>query len=233
MLTAVAQRGRGRPRNNEVDGREALIRAATAAFARHGFDGADLRSIAAAAGVSANLVQVHFGGKAELWGACVEALASAMQPGLDVVARLCLDEERPLAERLRQGVLTVAAFYDAYPQVRGFVARLAAESPERAAVLADRLLLPAYRTGAPLIRAGIAAGLIRASHPALFFVLLNNALSQPASLPDLLVRLAPEMGREEARARLTETILHTLLHLPPSSDLPAVRTRTCAPDQEP
>lgn len=220
--TDVAPRRKGRPRDNAVEGRDALVRAATTAFARHGFDGADLRSIAGAADVSANLVRVHFGSKAELWAACVDGLAVAMQPGFAAVLDLVRDESLPLADRLRQGVLIVAAFYDAYPDVRDFVARLTTEPTERAAVLADRLLLPSYRIGEPLIQAGIEAGFIRADHPALFFVLLNNALSQPAALPDLLVRLAPDIERGTARARLTETILDTLLHLPGPADASAV-----------
>ena len=62
------------------------------------------------------------------------------------------------------------------------------------------------------------AGIIRSSHPALFFALLNAALNQPPTFPTLLGRLAPEIDPETAWAQLLDTTIATLLHLPPSHD---------------
>ena len=70
------------------DGRSALLTAAVRAFAHEGFDSADLRGIAAAAGVSQNLVRVHFGNKAKLWEACINTIASAAAPMLILLLTL-------------------------------------------------------------------------------------------------------------------------------------------------
>jgi hypothetical protein len=133
------------------------------------------------------------------------------------VAKLAAECDRPLGERLQDVVLHVARFYAAHPEVRDFVARHGVESPERATLVAERLLRPAYETVRELFAAGIEAGFIRSSHPALFFALLNSAASQPPAFPALLNQLAPEIDPETARARMVETIIATLLHRPKAS----------------
>lgn len=207
-------RPRGRPTKDQPDGRQALLAAATAGFARYGFDGADIRTIAAAAGVSPSLVRVHFGGKAALWSACVDQLARDLQPRLAAMAQLTAHDARPLSRRLADAIAIMAIFYETHPAVRDFVARVVSERPERAAAVTEQLLRPAYEAGQALIQAGIEAGIVKAAHPALFFVLLNSMLSQPPEFPQLLARLAPEIDAGQARARLVDTVLATLLHPP-------------------
>ena len=194
------------------DGRQSLLRAATHAFAASGFDGADLRTISAAAGVSQNLVRVHFGSKADLWEACLDTIVTVATPTMAEVAKLSGDAGRPLFDRLRDVIACLAAFYAARPEVRDFVTRHGSDTPERAALLTDRLLRPSYETVRELFAAGIAAGIVRSGHPALFFALLNGAVSQPPTFPTLLNRLAPEIALSEARARMAETVIATLLH---------------------
>ncbi len=209
----VATRRRGRPPRNEVDGRDALLRAATRAFARVGFERADLRGIAADAGVSPNLVRVHFGSKAALWTGCLDRLTAAVAPSLAAVQGLANEHaHRPLSARLRDAIMAAIAIYDEHPDVRDFVTMLAHESPERAALVTDRLLRPAYDAGVGLITAGIEAGVIRSSHPALFFVLLHSAISQPPAFGALLNRLAPDIDPADARRHLTDSVVASFLH---------------------
>jgi AcrR family transcriptional regulator len=212
--TVAASRPRGRRRKDMPDGRAALLAAATEAFARHGFEGADLRSLAAAANVSANLVRVHFGSKAALWEACLDRVVALGLPAMAGVQTIAADAGRPLDERLRGVIAEVAAFYAAHPDVRDFVLRHATDAPERAMLVSDRLLRPAYATVRELFSAGIAAGIIRARHPALFFALLNAALNQPPSFPLLLSRIAPEIDPQSSRDLLVETTIATFIHLP-------------------
>ena len=53
--------------------RDALLRAATVVFARDGYEGASVADIAAEAGISSGPIYTHFGGKAELFAACLQA----------------------------------------------------------------------------------------------------------------------------------------------------------------
>ncbi len=196
------------------EGRQALLRAATLAFSKNGFDGADIRGIAASAGVSPNLVRVHFGSKADLWEACLNLIVSATRPTVEEVARLAMETERPLYDRLQDIIVRVAAFFAAHPEVRDFVNRHGSEAPERAALVTERILRPAYESSRELFAAGIKAGIIRSSHPALFFALLMGAVSQPPAFPTLLNRLAPDIALGDARALMAETVVASLLHPP-------------------
>ncbi len=53
--------------------RRRILRAALKAFARHGFDGVSLRTIANDAGVNHQLIAHHFGSKQDLWDAALDA----------------------------------------------------------------------------------------------------------------------------------------------------------------
>lgn len=214
MAERPQSRPRGRPPKDQGGGREALLLAAMSAFARRGFAGADLRGIAQAACVSPNLIRVHFGSKNGLWMACVDRLAEAMTPALEAAAALSDGDPRPLTERLRDAVTLTSDFYDAFPDVRDFVLRISAEDDERAAIVTEKILRPAYEASRALIAAGMAAGIIRGAHPALVYVLLNSMISQPPRFPELIGHIDPEVAPAQARAMLIETILATLLHRP-------------------
>jgi len=212
--TTPSRSHRGRRTKEMPNGRSVLLAAATQAFANDGFKNADLRGIAAAAGVSPNLVRVHFGNKSRLWEVCLDAIVETAKPTITEVAEIAGDDQKTLVERLRGIVTCLAVFYASHPEVREFVTRYFADTPERASLVTDRLLKPAYETCHELFAAGIQAGIIRSAHPALFFALLSRAASQPASFPLLLSSLAPEIDADVARSLMTETIIATLIHEP-------------------
>jgi TetR/AcrR family transcriptional regulator len=59
------------------DTRERLIAAATPLFAKKGFDGVSVKELAEAADVNVSLVSYHFGGKENLYRACLEQFGQA------------------------------------------------------------------------------------------------------------------------------------------------------------
>jgi AcrR family transcriptional regulator len=208
------------------DGRSALIRAATAVFAERGFEAADLRSIARMAEVDPGLVRVHFGAKAGLWEACVEAVVAQMAPMLAQIGRIASDTQATVAERLVLMVRHYVGFAFANPEARQFIVRQASESDERATLLMDRLVQPAYDASLPLIAAGIESGIIRVRHPAVFFGLLNNAVNPPRSSPTLLHRLSPDIDPDSVQELLTTSIIEAFLHVPELSRVTAESQRT-------
>lgn len=235
MLQAEGdERPRGRRPKNLPDGRRELIRAGIEAFARVGFDAADLRGIAASAGVSQSLVRVHFGNKADFWEACLHAVVQQTEEARHTVARISGDETRDTFQRLGDVLRTIAVFSTAHPDIRDFVTRYGSEAPQRVVMLVDRLLRPAYETMRALCEEGMAQGIIRSDHPALFFMLVNNALNPPSTFPHLLHGLEPSFRPCDARERMTETAIATLLHEPRpafgpmlgNDDLPAL-TQPC------
>src|SRR5256885_1531113 len=54
------------------DTREKLVSSATRLFAQRGFDGVSVKELADVAGVNVSLVSYHFGGKENLYRACLE-----------------------------------------------------------------------------------------------------------------------------------------------------------------
>lgn len=214
VLGSPGRRPRGRRTKDMPDGRQSLLSAAIQAFSHQGYDGAELRGIAAVAGVSPNLVRVHFGSKSELWEACLDMIVAEAQPFIVQVARLAEDTERPLYDRLAESIVGAATFCAAHPAVRGFVIRHGQEAPERAELVIQRLLRPAYECSRTLLQAGIEAGIVRSSHPALFFALVSAAVNRQPGFSMLLNSLAPEIDVDEVRARMLETIVASLLQRP-------------------
>jgi Transcriptional regulator len=78
MPETPVRRKRGRPTRDRAPDRGEIVRVALAAFARDGFDGTNLRRIAAEAGVDVALISRHFGPKLDLWKAVVDELARRM-----------------------------------------------------------------------------------------------------------------------------------------------------------
>jgi AcrR family transcriptional regulator len=60
-----------RPNAEHEDTKHALIRVATRLFSKHGYRGTSVKQISDAAGVNISLVSYHFGGKENLYHACL------------------------------------------------------------------------------------------------------------------------------------------------------------------
>ncbi|MBS1164596.1 MAG: TetR/AcrR family transcriptional regulator [Proteobacteria bacterium] len=203
---------RGRRTKDMPSGREALLEAAVRLFAAHGYEGTDIRSVATAAGVGANLIRVHFGGKAELWTAAAERILDNAGPIIGVVSDLSANSTLKIEERLALIIQETADFFRNNPDVRDFVFRCVVESGERADLVTQRLLAPAYAAGKATFEEAMTTGLIRARHSALFFIILINALSQPHGFPALLSILAPEIPAEDAYDFLSMSVTELFLH---------------------
>lgn len=214
-MTTKATRGR-RPKHLP-DGRAALLAAAIEAFSTHGFDGANLRSIARTANVDASLVRVHFGSKAQLWQACVDALeAGLVEPGQRMLA-LSQQTDRPIIDRLRDAIGEVAMHANTHPEHRQFVAQHAANTDEIGDIINRQLVKPIFDSIEPLISQGIEAGLIDAEHPAMYFCLLVHALHPPPGTPILMGMIAPEVGGEAFAPALQRQVERLFLKTPPDA----------------
>lgn len=64
---------KGQPKAHPSDSREALLQAAKRVFAQKGFEGATVKDLADEAGVNVSLISYHFGGKENLYRACLES----------------------------------------------------------------------------------------------------------------------------------------------------------------
>jgi AcrR family transcriptional regulator len=94
-----------RRRMPRVQREEAMLDAAGAAFAAHGFHGASMDAIAAAAEISKPMLYAYFGSKEGLYAAYVERSGRALMTAM----REAAPPDAPAAERLEAGVRT---FFD-------------------------------------------------------------------------------------------------------------------------
>ena len=98
MVTTV-RRGRGRPPRSEDSRQDEILRAALRAFAQGGYEGTNLRRIAADADVDVALIAHHFGSKLELWKAVVDGLAVRRMTAAEGGARFV--RRADIADRVR------------------------------------------------------------------------------------------------------------------------------------
>jgi len=142
------------------DSRELILRAALAAFAEKGFDGATTRDIATRAGVNHGLIPYYFGSKPKLWRAAVDRAFAELEAGAESV----LHDPMLVDDRERIGLL-----------IRNFV-RFVARNPEfvrlmheegkrrgpRMRWLVDRHVKPLYETVTGLMQRGQQRGVLPA-----------------------------------------------------------------------
>jgi AcrR family transcriptional regulator len=128
--TPPPRRRRG-PRGAVADTRGAVLAAARARFADHGYDGTKLRDVAADADVDVALVSYHFGSKDGLFAA---AMALDVNPA-QLVEELIRDGTDGLGERLVRRLLTLLDGDRGAPFV-GLV-RSAATNDQAAALLRE------------------------------------------------------------------------------------------------
>lgn len=88
-------------------GRQAIIRAATEVFLRHGYAGATTDEVAARAAVSKQTVYKHFRGKRQLFAAVITETTVEVAGGLAGIAATTLDDARD-AQDVREALREVA-----------------------------------------------------------------------------------------------------------------------------
>ena len=156
--TAVAPRGRGRPRAGEEIDLDALLQAALEAFAETGYDGTSVRELSRRLGVSHALLAARFGSKEGLWFAAMEhALAQVERTWREVADSADLDD----LEALRRGVVRQVMFSAAHPQVLRIMSHEGAIDSPRVRFVVDRFVNPLRPGVERILTRLVAAGRIR------------------------------------------------------------------------
>lgn len=149
----------------------ALLAAGRKLFAEHGFEGASVRAITAAAGANLGAVTYHFGSKKVLYNRVVETCVSPL------VARVeaALSQQVPVLDRL-EGV--IRAYFDHFadnpdlPQLMLQEIVLAGRPPEAAAPFMRRI----FALIIAAIREGQSSGEVRPGDPVMMGM---SVVSQP------------------------------------------------------
>jgi AcrR family transcriptional regulator len=173
----AAGKGRAKPRTRDAAATKAAILAsARRAFARHGYDGAGVREIAAGAGVTAMLVNRYFGSKEKLFA---EAAAATMaQPVILSDANLRGSER---AAQMARALVAITAPGDT--PLEGFQMMLHSAASETAAKIGRAEIDKRYQK----LLAGALEGPHAAERAALVFALVAGVqfMRQSLALPAL------------------------------------------------
>lgn len=136
--------------------RARILAAACNAFAERGFDAANTRDIAAAAGLSHAVIRYHFGGKEQLWRATVEDMFSRMRRELSEVAHP-IRRRQTLNERLRHFLGGYIRYCARHPNHARIVIQESMRGGERLQWMAEQFIRPDHDTVSATIKALIDA----------------------------------------------------------------------------
>lgn len=165
---------RRRTQKRTLDTREKIIAAATASFAKHGYDGASARMICDEAGVQHTLITYHFGSKEGLWQAMMSSLTDRLKKRMDERARAFtnLDDVTKL-RLLFEEFIKMSALN---PELHALMSHAAAKSDGRLKWLVDEVIRTNVEAWVNLIRSAQSAGRFTEGDPyVLYYTFLGAA----------------------------------------------------------
>jgi len=211
VLSPISERrGRGRPRGDAAPDPAALLDAALVSFAEHGFAGANLRAIAATAGVNVALIARNYGSKFGLWKAAVDQISSRMRLAHARIAALH-DDSAPIAVRLREAIDQFVLFSAGLPELGRFFSDEVARAGERRDYVIEHIWSVHRDSMLPLLREGKAAGIVpAATDPEFLFFMMIGAVSMPLMIRPV-IEMELEGDLEDATVRLSRNVASLFL----------------------
>ena len=205
----ATRRGPGRP-SKELHGDLALLRAGQSAFARHGFEGASLRKIAAAAGVDPALIAHHFGSKQAFWKAVVNRLVENLVPLLAELEELQEEVEVPIQLRFEKAIRRMIASVCEEPDLGMFFSRMNAERGKTLDLLIEKMIRPHHDAFLPLLEEAMRANVIRRQPVELLYFMLWNTVLMTVSYRHVFEVFDPTFGDlDQLHAAMADGILNT------------------------
>lgn len=168
-----------------------MLREAQSAFAQHGFDGASLRKICAAAGVDPALVAHHFGSKEGLWEAVVERIAHYLDPLTEDLRKLQFKTNIPIRDRMETALRAFVSSICGDPESGMLLATIAAERGTQLDFIVDKLVRPHHDAFSPLLVEAMDAGLIEKQSVEILYFILFQAVVMSVSFGHVLARFSP------------------------------------------
>jgi AcrR family transcriptional regulator len=192
-----------------------LLKAGQSAFARHGFEGASLRGIAAAAGVDPALAAYHFGSKQALWEAVIERLALYLAPYIVELRELKTQAEIPIRARIETGLRQLIAGVCGEPESGMLISRISAEKGEKLDMLVEKLVRPYHDAFEPLLLEAMRENLIAEQPLEMLYFMLLHAVTMSVSFRHVLGYFGESYDDIERLKRdMTQCLLATFLGKP-------------------
>ncbi len=161
-----------RPRGSEAT-RQALLDAGARLFAEHGFDGATVEEIVAAARVNKAMVSYHFGGKERLYAAILDESFALLRERTDVLRAA----PGPAADRLREWIRIFGEVVASRPLLPTMIVRELIDGGERLERHGIGYLHELLATVHGIVEEGVRVGEFRAVDPFLTHLAMVGALN--------------------------------------------------------
>ncbi|WP_374527491.1 TetR/AcrR family transcriptional regulator [Novosphingobium sp.] len=203
MTIISAKRRRGRPAQSEQPALndDACLDAALAAFAERGFEGASIREIAAACGVSHGLLSVRFGSKQALWESAVEHGMGRLHNRM-VERQARMPDSVGIEERFRAACVDFLESVAAFPAIIQLMNVEGACPGERLNYIVATFFRARSWPIATLLEEGQAKGVFRPVHVTIPFTLLAHGAGALIALRPLVEAVDVRFSnRPEAIAR--------------------------------
>jgi len=211
----IKRRGPGRPGKDRPNGALLLLKAGQSAFARHGFEGASLRQIAAAAGVNPALAAHHFGSKEALWEAVIDRLALYLAPYVAELLELQTQAEIPIRTRIETAFRQLIAGVCGEPESGMLISRISAERGEKLDMLVEKLVRPYHDAFEPLLLEAMRKELIAEQPIEMLYFMLLHAVTMSVSFRHVLGYFGePYQDIERLKRDMTQSLLATFLEKP-------------------
>jgi TetR/AcrR family transcriptional regulator len=211
----IKRRGPGRPGKDRPNGALLLLQAGQTAFARHGFKGASLRGIAAAAGVDPALAAHHFGSKEALWEAVIERFALYLAPYVVELRELKMQREIPIRARIETALRQLIAGVCGEPESGMLISRISAEKGEKLDMLVEKLVRPYHDAFEPLLLEAMRENLIAEQPLEMLYFMLLHAVTMSVSFRHVLGYFGESYDDIERLKRdMTQCLLATFLGKP-------------------
>jgi TetR/AcrR family transcriptional regulator len=157
--TSASAKKRTSRRPEEVRAR--IMEAAIGAFARHGYEGARMRSIALEAGISIQLLIHHVKNKNKLWRMMMEHIIERYNNFMSVSDAAPTQAPASAAKRLREAITHHAHFTASTPQLHRILTAEAAHATPRMLWLAERFFKQGFENWLSLIKEAQREGAVR------------------------------------------------------------------------
>lgn len=203
---------RGRPPKQTEFGREFLLTNALTEFAKNGYEGTSLRTIASLSNVDVALIAHHFGSKMELWKAAVDYLASRIRNKAPFNNYPSF-EGKDISHNIQQFIDDLVEFSFEHPYHGMFLTHEAINVNERSKYFMDKLLLPIFQEIKPFIEGCMQAGIIQKQEPVVFFLMLLNSVSLLAIMPHYAAQLSGnEIQTEHFKSEMKKSVVANFFH---------------------
>lgn len=191
-------RRRGRPAKGYALRSEQILPAALTCFAQYGFEGTNLRQIAAAAGIDVALIPHRFGSKTELWRAVVDDLAASFLDEMSAAAG-------PVAGDLQQALEQLVNVVCARREVAMFLVKEVAQQDARFDHFYERLIRPVHDLILPLIPpAGDSEAM---ADPDFFFFTFTGAVAVAVAMRPFIARFSAAAETDDGFRRELKRLL--------------------------